>query len=275
MKEAGLYRMQERRRLAAHPQHKEKTMELRPAVRVALVVSFLAAAAIPIHAANNEINKCQTIDVSGSYVLNQNIEPNTRAGGDCLTINVDFVTIDLAGYSIIGHNSGFGVAINSARRGVTIRGGTIRNFSTGINLSLSVSRAITIENMHMIDNTFFGIASRAVSIIRNNVCTGNQQGILAGARAVVTGNNSSDNSGIGITVGSGSTVIGNVTSFNGDHGLQVDNQGTVQNNTAYNNGGTGISVGNNSAVIGNTASANAIDLSIDPSCTRANNRPAP
>ena len=44
-------------------------MELRPAVRVTLIVFFLASAAISIYAANNEINKCQTVDVSGSYVL--------------------------------------------------------------------------------------------------------------------------------------------------------------------------------------------------------------
>ena len=131
-------------------------MELRPAVRVTLIVFFLASAAIPIYAANNEINKCQTVDVSGSYVLAQNIEPNTRAGGDCLTINVDFVTIDLAGYSIIGHNSGTGVEINALRRGITIRGGTIQNFQIGIDLHVA--------------------ASRAGAIIRNNVCSGNGNG---------------------------------------------------------------------------------------------------
>ena len=81
-------------------------MELRPAVRVTLIVFFLASAAISIYAANNEINKCQTVDVSGSYVLAQNIEPNTKL-----------------------------------RRGITICGGTIQNFQIGIDLHVVASRA--------------------------------------------------------------------------------------------------------------------------------------
>src|SRR5881409_2212907 len=97
-------------------------MELRPAVRVTLIVFFLASAAIPIYAANNEINKCQTVDVSGSYVLAQNIEPNTKL-----------------------------------RRGITIRGGTIQNFQIGIDLHVAASRAFTVENMHLIDNFGAGL----------------------------------------------------------------------------------------------------------------------
>jgi len=51
------------------------------------------------------IEKCQTISNPGSYKLVSNL----TATGDCLLINADFVTVDLAGFTISG--SGDGTAI--------------------------------------------------------------------------------------------------------------------------------------------------------------------
>ena len=80
-----------------------------------------------------EIATCQTISQPGSYVLVHNL----TATSDCLRINSDFVTIDLAGFAIIG--SGAGTAIQfigptpqTPRRGFAVRNGTISGFGTGI-----------------------------------------------------------------------------------------------------------------------------------------------
>ena len=48
-----------------------------------------------------EIEKCQTIDKPGSYKLVNNLV----ATNDCLVITADFVTIDLAGFTISGPTS--------------------------------------------------------------------------------------------------------------------------------------------------------------------------
>jgi len=44
-----------------------------------------------------QLRKCQTISQPGSYELADNL---VAPGGDCLVITADFVTIDLAGFSI-------------------------------------------------------------------------------------------------------------------------------------------------------------------------------
>ena len=80
-----------------------------------------------------EIATCETINQPGSYLLVRNL----TATGDCLRINADFVTVDLAGFAIIG--SGAGTAIQfvgpspqTPRRGFAVRNGTISGFGTGI-----------------------------------------------------------------------------------------------------------------------------------------------
>jgi hypothetical protein len=47
------------------------------------------------------LRKCQTISQPGSYELTDNLTTN----GDCLVITADFVTIDLAGFTITGNSN--------------------------------------------------------------------------------------------------------------------------------------------------------------------------
>ena len=49
-----------------------------------------------------EIEKCQTISQPGSYKLVNNLTFRSTTGGTCLLITADFVTIDLAGFTITG-----------------------------------------------------------------------------------------------------------------------------------------------------------------------------
>ena len=49
-----------------------------------------------------EIDKCQTISQSGSYKLVNNLTFNGPSGSACLSITANFVTIDLAGFTITG-----------------------------------------------------------------------------------------------------------------------------------------------------------------------------
>ena len=53
------------------------------------------------------ITACQTIGQPGKYSLGGNL----TAAGDCLVIAADFVSIDLAGFTIAGNGTGAGVTV--------------------------------------------------------------------------------------------------------------------------------------------------------------------
>jgi hypothetical protein len=80
-----------------------------------------------------EIEKCQTISQPGAYKLANNL----TASGICLVITADFVTIDLAGFTITGPNPPNGSsspAIMATANGIAVRNGSISGFGGGINL---------------------------------------------------------------------------------------------------------------------------------------------
>jgi parallel beta-helix repeat protein len=212
-----------------------------------LVVALLLASypAVPAEAdhTTNRIHSCRTIDQSGSYVLDRNLE----ATGDCLVVPTSHVTIDLAGYTISGNGAGRGVTfadVDPATPGVqlpediTVRNGSITNFSDGVFLS---GKHHVVEKVRATHNGLRGI----------------------------------------ITSGGGSTVRDSVASENGIHGIQMSSGAgnSVIGNVANSNGGNGINLfsGCPSTVLNNVATGNpAADIVANPlTCTRANNSPIP
>jgi hypothetical protein len=206
-------------------------------------ISLLALIAVsPAQAAPTQITACGTISQPGSYVLARNLSP---LGGNCLEIAVpipatfsappNFVTIDLAGFTITGTGDGTGIIrVLAPRLGnpteditrITVRNGTITGFQNGVDLSGGICIPLSVNNEPIVcnpsrmgDRTFtrpdvveglrvdvnggFGIS--ASGIVRDNqVFDG---GITAAGR--VTGNFASSASGNAMTVFSPSTVIGN------------------------------------------------------------------
>jgi len=76
-------------------------------VSVALAAIILASGAQVQHAREEgpiEIDKCQTISQPGSYKLVSNLA--ITGGNGCLLVTAGGVTIDLAGFSIIGQQAG-------------------------------------------------------------------------------------------------------------------------------------------------------------------------
>src|SRR5215471_16361967 len=100
----------------------------------ALLTFALAIGASPAPQARNEairITECGRITQAGSFVLANNL--TTPGNEDCLRIEAEFVTIDLAGFSIIGNGVGAGIfTTGHSPRGITIRNGTISNFTFGV-----------------------------------------------------------------------------------------------------------------------------------------------
>jgi hypothetical protein len=203
------------------------------------------------------IGSCRTIDKPGSYMLAKDL----AARGTCLLITTSFVTIDLAGYTIVGDGTGVGISNGSgglATDGIgpfdiTVRNGTVTNFEHGVHLD---GRGHVVEGVRAVDNRGVGIhlisASNRVpgdGVLRNNVASRNG---LVGLRAVQNG-----------FPAGGFSVIGNVANSNGVGAA-----------------GSGIIVSCPSSVINNAASGNGnggplFDIGADPGCTRLGNAPAP
>jgi hypothetical protein len=199
-----------------------------------------------------QITTCRTISQSGPYVLANNLS----ATGNCLVITANSVTIDLAGFSIVGSGTSTGIVTTVAVENTVVRNGSISNFNVGVDLSNSSSSIV--EGLHVFGNLGKGVGNNAGievnnAIVRGNSAQGNTggTGISANGSSVVTGNLAfgnhngilaggtvSDNAASGnisnILVYDGSTVIGN-TASEGEGGLLVSCPSNVINNTATNN----------------------------------------
>jgi hypothetical protein len=151
-----------------------------------------------------KIKKCQTISNPGSYELANNIG---GVPGDCLVITADFVSIDLAGFSISG---GGGTAIitsppSAQLLGIAVRNGVISGFPDGV--VLGGNNAI-VEGLRVLvvgASSTIGIA--ASGIVRNNTVSGSRFTGISGT-GIISGNNVEARL-FGIEVGQGSTVIDN------------------------------------------------------------------
>src|SRR5258708_11817243 len=111
-----------------------------------LALGLCALPSTPAHAAApTPINACETVSTPGNYALTKNL----TASGDCLTLTASNINIDLTGHTISGDGSGRGIGGNNVRN-IVINDGTIKNFATGISLTLSSGDIgnNTIHNMN-------------------------------------------------------------------------------------------------------------------------------
>ena len=183
-----------------------------------------------------------TISASGSYYLTGDLQLSAPDANG-ITVDVNDVTIDLMGYSLIGPGPGgnFGIFMYK-RSNVEIRNGTVRNFGCeGIYEQHSDARAHRVirvrvvsngsngiglhgyghlvKDCTVVDNSYHGIYTEYDSTITGNTCYRNlKNGIFAAYGSTVTGNTCSDNGENGIGASTGSTVIGN-TCCNNDHAM--------------------------------------------------------
>jgi hypothetical protein len=177
------------------------------------------------------ITACQTISQPGSYRLANNL----TGTGDCLVITTDGVTIDLAGFSISGAQTGITAAVGrpGERQGIAVRNGSISRVFIGVDLT-GVSGSI-VEGLRVFSHVGAGIIATGV-VTRNTVSAGGQKtadGIIA--TGVVTWNNASNNA-TGIFAGPGSTLIGNTAIDNSLDGILASCPVNLTDNTAIGNG---------------------------------------
>jgi parallel beta-helix repeat protein len=211
------------------------------------------------------ITQCGPITKSGSYVLADNLTATTPSF--CLQVNVDFVTIDLAGFLITAPGTGGAGGIGGSARGFTVRNGTVTGFTFGLFLNGPGS---IVEGVRALGNSNGGIVSGSASSLRNNIVQENRGfGIVAGANSIVSGNtvHSNEFTGhIGIEAGAGSIVSANTVSGYNSDGIHAGSGSTVSNNIVFGNRGIGILItqsesetefaGSGSLVSGNTVRGN-------------------
>jgi hypothetical protein len=197
-------------------------------VRLSLAGILFLTMAGQAMAVPREIRRCATINESGSYELARNLD----ATGDCLVITADFVTIDLAGFTISGDGTGFGISGGRDRKGITLRNGSITHFQDGINFCTgptpSAGRNNVVERIRSVENAGDGICLNAFDvlaglIVKDSVASNNgASGLHLGGKAVVTGNIASDNFN-GLNISGSATVVGNTMAGNANAGFLTGN----------------------------------------------------
>ncbi len=225
-------------------------------ITVILLTSLVYSNAMA--AGPKKINKCMTINKSGSYVVNKNLQATRKTAGSCIVIDADFVTLDLNGFTLkgLGDGTGNGVGDNGApHSGIVVRNGMITEFENGIEFSPRSNS--TVENIRALNNDRVGINVSSGSIVTANTASNNGSiGILVGFGSIVAGNTASGNGHHGINVGTRSTVTGNRVSNNDKNGLHIGLYSTVTRNIASGNSANGMKLFCPSNIIGNTATGN-------------------
>jgi hypothetical protein len=168
-----------------------------------------------------------TIHNPGSYKLVRNL--TASANTDCLVISANFVTIDLAGFTINGRGSAMGYGIQSTPQsagqgpqGIAVRNGSISNFTGGISLSFT--------NGSIVEGIRVSCATLPTATVGISVGQGGSSGIardntVTSTTLPASGQRDSE---------SPSTVIGN-TAKNFCDGFIVFCPSNVTDNTAAHN----------------------------------------
>ena len=216
---------------------------------LALAPAALAAGATP---EPTPITTCGKLG-KGSYVLVNNL----NAAGHCLTLQGNFITIDLNGFTITGNGTGSAIRLGTglSLRAITIRDGGITDFLVGIDLE--GASEVLVERMRVVNNESHGILLGTHAIARDNIAEENGgMGFVLGNGGQATGNTAGNNGQRGFTLFSTSIAIGNIAHRNAFDGIGAGEASTIVNNTVTGNEEAGLEVTCPSTVTGNTAVGN-------------------
>jgi hypothetical protein len=150
-----------------------------------------------------------TISAQGSYCLDRNLSTAISTGA-AITINVDFVVLDLNGFKIGGGAAGPGTQTNGVRatnhKNITVKNGNIRGFYRAVYLqdtsgTFTSSQGHLVEDIRADQNTFEGIHVEG----RGNVVRNNQ---VVDTTGTTVGGGNSDTFGLRV-LGPGSRILNN------------------------------------------------------------------
>lgn len=213
-------------------------------------------------------------DLCGTTILaSLKLDHDLTCSGNGLTVGVDGITIDLNGHTITGPGSGVGISVPN-RTGVVIRGGTVRNFLSGVqlvNASANVVKEIRVTGNQ--DGIF--LVGSSGNIIKENAAWQNSRvgvmlrpsGIRNSTQNRVVENTLTDNFNgmILVETPTGNTIKENLISGSGRAGIALNggvSANLIQENTftgnaagiLFNVGATGLTP------TGNTLKENTIGM---------------
>ena len=191
---------------------------------VVVLTSLLTCAAqatcIEVNSLPGDGTAVFVISQPGSYCLGSNVVG--VAGKNGIRIDADNVTLDLAGFAVLGvGNSLSGILINGHFH-IVIRNGSISGWSS-----------------HGLDGTN-GALSR-IEDLRTDANGGN--GLVINSGSQVNNCVAAQNTGVGIAVSNNVLVTGCVSSLNGGHGFGLGTACTIKSCLAFGNTGAGITTG--------------------------------
>jgi parallel beta-helix repeat protein len=166
-------------------------------------------------------------DLCGATILEDlDLDHDLVCSGNGLIVGADGISVHLNGHTIAGSNSGVGILV-VGRTHITISGGTIRNFQTGV--LVSASSGVLISGNHILSHAMDGVDLQAGSVantVKENEIRDNfSRGIMLRGDAV--GNTVKENAFSGNNVGillfqpAGTLVKENVVSGNRTAGIRV------------------------------------------------------
>jgi len=108
-----------------------------------------------------------TINASGNYCLEKHLSTTATATTNAITINADYVTLDLNGFKLDGSAAAPGArkgvfALN--RKGIVIRNGVVRGFARAVSLEGSGSSHI-IEELRVEASALAGIWAEGTGVV--------------------------------------------------------------------------------------------------------------
>jgi parallel beta-helix repeat protein len=195
---------------------------------VVVVISLLTRAA-QATCPSIEVNNVNTpgdatsvfvISQPGSYCLGSNVVG--VAGKNGIKIDADNVTLDLAGFAVLGVGNSLSGIVISGHFHIVVRNGSISGWSShGLDgTSGALSR---IEDLRADANGGTGLVINSGSQVNNCVAA--------------------QNTGDGIAVSNNVLVTGCVSSINGGHGFGLGTACTIKSCLAFGNTGAGITTG--------------------------------
>jgi Right handed beta helix region len=241
----------------------------------------LQAAPAPVGVDATNPNYQFTINQPGSYYLSANLQV-TKPNG--IQINAEGVTLDLNGFQISRATpDGNGIEISDSGHDATLRNGTIKGFTYGINggtaktcafRDLTVTGCISygiyagpasiLESCRAHDNSglsaiFADLGSSLTNCTASNNTGGpNYYGIRMMRGGTANHCTASSNSGVGFWVGEGSLLRDSVAYLNGGIGIQGKLSCSIIGCSAQHNSSTGITTEDHSTVSNCSISSNDV-----------------
>ena len=217
-----------------------------------------------------------TVSNAGSYYLTTNLTGVSGSSG--ISINASDVTLDLAGFALIGVPGSLnGISVSITRTNVTVGNGTVRGWSgdgvfvnyayrttlRGLRAYANGGRGIVsgtdslVNDCTAINNGGDGISIAGGSVIRNCVAAGNGGiGIYTASLSVIIHCTAIGNTNSGIDSDGSGSVSGCTADRNGAHGIYLWSAGDVTDCVAEGNSNNGIVVNSKCRVMGNTCIGN-------------------